>query len=918
MRVEFGVLGPVEVRLDGEPIPVGRRQQAILALLLVEADRLVTLDQILDRVWGEGRPARPANAVQTQLTLLRRSLAPLPDVTITWQTGAYRLVVDEATIDLHRFRSLVAHARAADDEQAAQHWSAASELWRGEPFAGIDLPWFTTARATLLAEYEAATLDHADTLLRLGQHAQTLPDLQERTTRRPLDERLAAQLMLALHGAGRTADALRHYDDLRERLADELGADPGTPLQELHQRIRTNTAVAPSPGPVPRQLPAAPGSFTGRTDELAAMTKILDNATETGGTVIISAIAGTGGIGKTWLTLHWAHQQRDRFPDGQLFVDLRGFSPESQPLPASAAMSGFLDAIGVPADRAPSSLDAQAALWRTLIADKRMLIVMDNAANTEQVLPLLPGGSTNTVLVNSRDRLAGLATGHGAHRVVLDILTDADARDLLATRLGAERLAAEPDAVEELLVHCGGFPLALSIITGNALSHPDFPLATLAAELRDQRLLALDDTEPTASLPTVLSWSYTALTTEQARAFGLLGIAPGPDIDAAAAADLIDRSPFETRGLLRALERASLLRQHVPGRYGMHDLVRAYAREQAGSEAEPALRRIIDFYLHSAYAADATIYPIRASITLAPAVAGTHPRTFDQLGEAMQWFTEEHQNLIAAHQEAAVRGWDEPTWQLAWTRAIFHWRAGRLLDDLASWRTGLAAALRLGDPAAEALARQHLAIASGRVELFDEAHSLAAESIRIAADIGDQVTQAFSERCAFGVYLLQRRLEDGEPHVRRALALFEKIGHPMWICTELMNLAWIAANRGDYDFARSYATRSLEMRLRHGPDDHTGMAALLDCLGFIANGMGRYHEAIDYYERSRARYALNKEAYGDAETLEHLGHPYRALGQSNKARESWEAALRICRDQHRSTDAQRIEELLDELSGSVE
>ncbi|HEX4221309.1 MAG TPA: BTAD domain-containing putative transcriptional regulator, partial [Pseudonocardiaceae bacterium] len=507
MTVEFGVLGPVEVRIDGESIPVGPRQQAILALLLVEANRLVTRDQILDRVWGQKRPARPANAVQTQLTLLRRSLAPVPDTTITWQTGGYRLVVDETAIDLHRFRSLVARARETNDDE---HWNAALALWRGEPFAGIDLPWFATTRATLLAEHEAATLDHADVLLRLGHHARAIPDLQQRSARRPLDERLAGQLMLALHGAGRTEDALRHYHDLSERLADELGADPGTSLRELDRRMRADDSISPdtNTSPVPRQLPAAPGSFTGRTDELAAMTKILDNATDIGGTVIISAIAGTGGIGKTWLTLHWAHQQRERFPDGQLFVDLRGFSPENQPVTPRVALQGFLDALGVAPDQVPTTLDRQTALWRTLVADKRMLIVLDNAASTEQILPLLPGGSASTVLVNSRDQLSGLITGHGAHRVVLDSLTAADARDLLHARLDPRRLATEPAAVDELLDHCGGFPLALSIIAGHALSHPGFPLTALATELREHRLLALDDTEPTTSLPVVLSWSY--------------------------------------------------------------------------------------------------------------------------------------------------------------------------------------------------------------------------------------------------------------------------------------------------------------------------------------------------------------------------------------------------------------------------
>ena len=904
MTVHFRLLGPVEVRRDDVTIPIGPRQQAILTLLLLDANRLVTLDQILNRAWPTKRPTRPANAVQTQITLLRRAL---PDVTITWQTGGYRLVADNQTIDLHRFRHHVDLARdTTNDEQAAVHWQAAIDQWHGEPFDGIDLPWFTSARTNLVAERQRTTLDQADALLRLGRYDDLLPDLAVRTALRPLDERLAAQFMKALHGAGRTDDALRHYDTVRERLADELGADPSLALRELREQLGGSATA-------PRQLPPAPGSFTGRTDELAAMTKVLDDATENGGTVIISAIAGTGGIGKTWLTLHWAHEHRNRFPDGQLFVDLRGFSPDNQPLSIGAAVGAFLEALGVSPGRMPSGLDAQTALWRTLTADKRMLVVLDNAASTEQVIALLPGSSTNTVLVNSRDRLTGLSTRYGAHRVLLDVLTEHDARALLSTRLGAARVDAEPAAFGELLGLCGGFPLALSIVIGQALSYPDFPLAALVADLHEHRLGALDD-EATASLSAVLSWSRAALTAEQARAFGLLGVAPGADIGIAAAADLLDRTESDTRRLLRTLERASLVHQRVPDRFGMHDLVRAYAREQAGADAEPAVRRVLDFYLRSAYTGEMTINPVRPPIELAQAVAGTHPRTFGSVAEANRWFAEEYQNLSAAQGEAAGRGWYVHAWQLAYGLVAYRAFTGRLLDAVEAWRTGLAAARHVGS-GTEAIARLYLGMACVRAEQFDEAIAELDEAIRIAADIGDLPIQVFGERFLFFAYDGQGRKVEGEPHAKRALAVCEQIGDPIWIADEATNLGRIAADRGDFEYAKPLAERALEIRRQQNLGEHAGTGALLDILGFVANGMGRYQEAIDCYEQARAVYARNDNTYHDAETLEHIGHPLRALGRVDEARAAWKAALRVCREQRRPIDVGRIEGLLAELSG---
>jgi tetratricopeptide (TPR) repeat protein len=836
-------------------------------------------------------------------------------VTITWQSTGYRLTVDEATIDLHHFRDLVEQASTSPGDEAAARWDEALALWRGEPFVGVNLPWFVRLRASLLAERNAALLDRTDVMLKLGRHDAVLPALAMQTQEHPLDERLAGQLMLALHRAGRTADALAHYDQVRERLIDDLGADPSIPLRQAYQQLVATDLTPTKPSsPIPRQLPAVPGSFTGRSAELATLTRILDTATETGRTVVISAVAGTGGIGKTWLSLYWARQQCDRFPDGQIFVDLRGFSPESQPMPPATAVRGFLDALGVDDREIPASLAAQSALWRTLVADKRMLIVLDNAANAEQVVPLLPGGSTNTVLVNSRDHLSGLITGHGAHPVAVDILSDADARDLLITRLGPTRVTAEPDAVDELLAYCAGFPLALSIVVGQALSHPDFPLAMITAELRDNRLASLDDDDPAASLPSVLSWSYAALTEEQARAFGLLGIAPGADISITAASSLLDRSPRETRALLRALHRASLLRQDFPDRYTMHDLVRAYARENSGADAEPALRRLVDFYLHTGCAANTLIKPSRPTITLPAVTAGTHPCTFSGIHDAMRWFTEEHQNLFAAHDEMVARKWHELTWQLTWILTTYRERTGRLMEELAAWQSTLASVLILKDPAVEALARQHLGDAYARVELFEEAHAELDVAIRIAADIGDLTIEAFSERNHGRAYDLEDRWAEANPRDKRALELFKQTGNPAWIAGGLNNVGFSSAHLGDHEYAKSCCEQALETYRQHYPEDHSVIGHFLDSLGYIANQMNRYDDAISYYEQARAEYAITNDIYFDADALELLGDTYLKVGQLDKAREYLEQAWQHFHDHKRHTAAQRVQAQLDGLT----
>jgi DNA-binding SARP family transcriptional activator len=498
---------------------------------------------------------------------------------------------------------------------------------------------------------------------------------------------------------------------------------------DVHRGTDTAALTVPAPVtpppstpqqlPVPRQLPAPPWRFTGRTTELAHLNTALDEQTDVGGTVVISAIGGIGGIGKTALALHWAHQHRHRFPDGQLHVNLRGFDRSGRPTPTGEAICGFLTALGADPAMLPAELDTQAAEYRSLVAGKRLLIVLDNAHDIDQITPLLPGSPTCTVLITSRRQLTGLAALHGARLLDLDVLPEPDARELLAHHLGHDRLAAEPAAVAELLAICAGLPLAVRIVASRAQHHPTFPLTVLADELRDvsARLDGLDAGDLRANLRAVLSWSVRTLSPAAARLFGLLGITPGPDISLPAVTCLAGLPTGQVQAALQEVEHASMVQQHVPGRYRMHDLVRLYATHTAYQELtkdvrETALRRVLDFYTHTAHTADRLLFPGRQPIQLDPSAPGVHPQPLPSLPAALAWFAAEYPVLLAAQRTASSHAWHPAVWQLAWTLHTFQtcyqaWPRDSS-DRLAVWRAALDATTHLSDPTTRIIAHRLL------------------------------------------------------------------------------------------------------------------------------------------------------------------------------------------------------------------
>ncbi|WP_223199037.1 tetratricopeptide repeat protein [Solihabitans fulvus] len=706
---------------------------------------------------------------------------------------------------------------------------------------------------------------------------------------------------------GLLADALELTPDVRDQLlAAAVGTDHG------------DTGDGGAAGRVPRQLPAPPGVFVGRHHELAALDKALDTSAGHGGTVVVSAIGGGGGVGKTWLALRWAHHNLDRFPDGQLFVDLRGFAPDGEPSAPGQAVRGFLDALGVPASSVPADLDARAGMYRSLVAGKRMLVVLDNARDTAQVVPLLPGSPTCTVLVTSRDRLTGLAVAHGALPVPLDVLTDADAHDLVARRIGHDRLAAEPEAAAALLRHCAGLPLALAVVAARAALYPDIALAVLAGELRDTatRLGALDAGDPAASVRTVLSWSHAALEPEQAQVLALLGGAPGPDICLAAAASLTGRSESEVGAALRALERVSVIERHTRGRYRMHDLVKVFAADQARRDlpedtVDDALRRLVGFYLHTADAADRLLAPHRQSATPDPLEPGCVPLPLTDAAAALAWFDAEHQCLLPAVQTAASRGWHQAVSNLAWSLGTFHARRGHRHDQLAISQIGLASAEHLPDPAARIRANRVLGYAYSDVGRHDEAIVHMDRSLGLAEQHHDRLSQAHVHRMLGRAW--EQRGDDRRAleHATRALDLYRALDHVMGEADAHNLTGWFHAQLGDYDRARAHCRAALEThRRRHDPE---GQAGALDSLGYIDHRTGDHHQAVRHYRQAISLRRDLGHTYQIAESLERLGYSHLALGQREQARTVWREALELYQARRPSADEERIQDALDSL-----
>jgi DNA-binding SARP family transcriptional activator/DNA-binding transcriptional ArsR family regulator len=893
MGVVFGVLGDVEAWMDGERVDLGHaRQRCVLAVLLWEADRVVSVDQLVERVWAERAPKRARTTLYGYLHRLRKLLPAGDEPAIVRRSGGYVLAIDPMAVDVHRFTELVRRARTAPDvRESIASFNEALALWRGDAFAGLDIPWLDAVRAGLDRQRLAAELDRNDLALQQGRHAELVTTLPGLAAAHPLDERLAGQLMLALYRGGRQAEALQHYLHVRDRLAEELGTDPGAPLRRVHRQILgADLDPVPAPAALPHQLPAPPSLFTGRADELA----VLDKAVESGcgDTVVISSIGGAGGIGKTWLALHWAHRRLDRFPDGQLYVDLRGFDPVAKPTPPAVALRWLLSALGAEPEHT-GEVDEFAARYRSLLAARRMLVVLDNAHDADQVVPLLPGTPTCAVLITSRHQLSGLVASHGAHLVTLDAMSAPEAGELLTRHLGQERVATQPDAVSAILDHCAGLPLALSIAAARAAAHPHFPLSALAEELHDDRL---------DSLRAVFAASYRALDTEATRVFRLLGAAPGPDIELRAAAALTGISVPQVRAVLRRLEIAHLVDRREVGRYRMHDLVRLFAAEQ-DTDIE-AVHGLVDFYSQTAHAADRILSPNSTPIA-APGKAVL--LDFADADAAMAWLDAEHECLLAA-QAWAVRHDAYPVvWHLAWALDTFHWRRGLLDTHLMTWRAGVAAGRHLDD---STLAQGHRRLSHALLRAGD--HDAAFEQLHAALAVHERTGAVLDEgHVTHDIAATQGQrgnLGEAVAYAERALVLYREADAKMWEANALNTLGWFQSQRGDHERGRAHCARAVVLCRALGYRE--GEAAARDSLGHIAHTTGAHRRALGHYRHAlRLRRALG-DTYEEADALMWLGKVHTALDQHAEAHTAWHQAIALYRTQSRHEQVAQVTDLL--------
>jgi DNA-binding SARP family transcriptional activator len=920
---EFCLLGPLLVRRDGVTLPVAPgKQRALLAALLLSAGRTVSLDELTEVLWGTTPPPSARVSVQNHVMRLRKALGA--GARIRTQPQGYQILVDQDALDLSQFEAHLAAARSAlrygSWDTAAEQARAGLALWRGEPLADVESDLLAARHVPQLAELRLQALEVGlDADLRLGRHAEVITEVQRLAAAHPLRERLHGLLMRALYQDGRQAEALAAYAQARQILIDELGTEPGPGLQEVHRQILNadpalnpppqapgvaNSPAAPS---VPRQLPATVSGFAGRSAELADLTRMLDDSVaDSPGTVVISAIGGTAGVGKTALALRWAHQVADRFADGQLYVNLRGFDPSGVPMNAADAVHGFLDALGVPAERIPLQPEARAGLYRSLLADRRMLIVLDNARDEQQVRPLLPASPASLVIITSRNQLAGLAAADRARMLTLDVLSHDEAVHMLTARLGAGRTAAEPAAVGEIVSLCGRLPLALAVAAARAEARPDFPLAALATELRDRagRLDALDAGEEGSSVRAVFSWSYRQLSGEAARMFRLLGLHRGPDISPAAAASLAAADVPETRHLLAELTRAHLVAEHVPGRYALHDLLRAYAADQArttDSEAEraAAVGRLVDHYLHSARDGGAMMYPPVGSIALAAPSPGTVPEQFTGREQALAWFYAEYHVLLATVALAVDWGLDSRGWEITLVLHPFLVAQGHSLEWSAIKRMAMAVAVR-DDAALVASGARDIA---GTLGDYDWVPEYYANSLKLNRQLGNRRAEALGlySLAVIAEYLGQ--YDEALGLAEQAASLCRSIDDKA-AETELLHAAgWYHALLGDYSQARELCRQALALNARYGSRHLEG--DIWNSLGYTEFQAGDLGEAAASYERALSIFRAVADRWGEADALTNLGDVHDAAGEPLQAREAWLQAV-VVLDNLRHPNAAKV------------
>jgi DNA-binding SARP family transcriptional activator/tetratricopeptide (TPR) repeat protein len=918
-RAWFAVLGPLEVWREGKPLRLGAsKQRALLAALLLQANRVVSSDRLIEQVWGAAAPPTARNTLHSLVLRLRRLLGPaVPHeqaaAVLATKPPGYILRLDPDQLDLNRFEELVIEGgramAAGDPERASALLREGLALWRGPALADVDaeglrrvaLPWLEERRLAALEERIEADL-------RCGRHASLIGELRTLVAEHPLRERLHGQLMVALYRCGRQTEALAAYRQVRKVLHEDMGLDPAAELQRLERAILTRDprldplAPATPAGhgdgrprgrPVPAQLPPDIAEFTGRGWELAELRVRISAAVsgEAGAAVVVCAIDGKPGIGKSALAVHLAHELAELFPDGVLYVNLRGAEGARQP-PLEVLVQ-FLHALGVASEQIPSDLDTAVAWYRSVLAARRTLVVLDNAADSAQVRPLLPAGGGCAALVTSRAQLADL---DGAEPLSLEVLPREEAVSLLARYVGEQRLSAEPAAAERIVGACGRLPLALRIIGARLRARPAWRLADMAARLADERGRLDELSVGELDVRSSLQLSYHSLDPVERRTFRLLGLLEGPDITAAAAAALTRRPLRETAASLERLAYAQLLESPASGRYQFHDLLRLFAREQAETDEDEAGRRaalagVLGWYAASAEHAGALLQPAALREGAVEADGGLR---FADRRAALDWLEAERANLVAAAAQAAAHPL-EPLAAIAWRissalRGFFdlrkHWA-----DWQAVCEAAVQAARRTGNLAAMAPTLNDLGVIHGQQHRHREAVACLRRSLRICRKVRDRRTEGRVLSNLGIVCRKQGRLRDALDYLGQSLVIRREVGDRRGQATTLNNLGEVYRSRGFDQAAVACYEQSLAICRELG--DPRGESITLDGLGSLHRERGRDQEAMACFERALAICQHVGDHYHEARALRGLGLTVAAVHGADAAHPYWKAALDI-------------------------
>jgi DNA-binding SARP family transcriptional activator/tetratricopeptide (TPR) repeat protein len=943
--VALRVLGPMEADVGGTNVDLGGpHQRTVLAVLTAARQGVVSLDRLADVLWGERPPPSATVTIRAYLSRLRRLLEPDREpggasAVLVGVKPGYVLRLDDDRVDAWRFERLLEEAQQLAGIEPAKAYELVSDalrMWRGPAFAEFADQHWALADCVRLNELRlAASLLKLALRLRLGATTDAVAEAESLVHDHPLAEEAWRLLAVALWADGRQADALGALRRCRTRLVDEMGLDPGPTLRKLEHAILTDdtrplaealgrVAVAPEPADpgwiraAPRQLPAAIAAFTGRTEQQQRLNELIDRTGGPQPRPAVAVVSGTAGIGKTALVIHWGHQVADRFPDGQLYADLRGFEPDAQPSTPDEVLHGFLSALHVPPQQVPIHLQACVGLYRSLLAGRRMLVVLDNARDASQVRPLIPGTPECLTVVTSRDQLPGLVAAGSAHPIVVGLPSRNEARRLLAARLGNDRVETEPDAVDAIIEWSGRLPLALSVLAARAATRTHTSLAALAAEWHTSRaegrpkLDALETGDPTTDLRSVFACSYHALGPSAARLFRLLGLHPGGGITTPAAASIAAVPASTAHRLLSELTDSHVLTEHRPSRYRQHDLLREYAMERARmddtfADRRAAARRLLDHYLHASHAAARLLQHAELDGAATP-VAGTVRARFTSATEALEWMSTEHQTLVALVGFAARNQFDVHAWQLAACTSRLMNRRGLWHDSLTIQRIAVAAAERLDDPGAQALSHLGLARANVWLRDDDEARTQFAAALALYERLDDRRGQGAVH---LNLHWMTTRSGDHQAALRaayRARDLFRRTGDRGGEGNALNSAGWSLAQLGEVQRAVAHCRRAVAL-LDDGTDAR-GLAQALDSLGFVQHRLGRHDDATSSYRRSLGLFEGLGDQYPRAETLISLGDVLAATGDQRGARATWRQALDI----HRRLGSSRAAQIRERLA----